>query len=184
MAEPNETDKWGVLMRSAIAGDARAYSALLEDLARALRITIRGALNRAGQGNKDIEDIVQETLLAVHLKRHTWDSERPFSPWINAIARYKIIDSFRRQGQCFHLQIDDLAETLPTPAAAASDQGDVERLVQRLDPRQQRIVRAISIEGHSATDVAQAEGMNENAVRVALHRALKHLASLYRSDVQ
>lgn len=169
-------------MRLAAAGDAGAYRALLNDLARAVRANARATLARSGQGNAEVEDIVQETLLAVHLKRDTWNPELPFAPWVNAIARYKITDSLRRRGRRVIVPIEDVADTVAAPAERDSDSADIERMVKRLGERAQKIVRAISLEGRSAASVAGELGMSEGAVRVALHRALAELARLYRSE--
>jgi len=169
-------------MRAALAGDETVYRALLSDLAGALRVRITATLRRFGGRSADAEDIVQETLLAVHLKRQHWDSERPFGPWVNAIARYKMIDAMRRHGYGAPVDIDDLADIMPDPAGPSEDRGDAERLLRRLDPRAQRIVRAVAIEERTAAEVGAELDMTEGAVRVALHRALKALAVLYRKD--
>lgn len=168
-------------MRAALAGDAPAYESLLSDLAVALRRTVRALMARAGRGNADVEDIVQEALLAVHLKRGTWNPAKPFAPWVNAIVRYKVVDALRRQKVRLHEQIEDIAEAVAAPAEEEGAAGDVERLLVHLDARQQRIVRASSIEGRSMAEIAAELGMTGGAVRVALHRALKKLAVLYRS---
>lgn len=168
-------------MRAALAGDAPAYESLLSDLAVALRRTVRALMTRAGRGNADVEDIVQEALLAVHLKRGTWNPAKPFAPWVNAIVRYKVVDALRRQKIRLHEQIEDIAEAVAAPAEEEGAAGDVERLLVHLDARQQRIVRASSIEGRSMAEIAAELGMTGGAVRVALHRALKKLAVLYRS---
>ena len=105
-------DEWTGLMRSAIAGDDAAYHRLLRAVTPVLRAAARRGLARAGQPVDQSEDIVQEILLAVHLKRHTWDSEAPFAPWLFAIARNKLIDALRRRGRRVFVNIDDFAETL------------------------------------------------------------------------
>src|SRR5437868_3878566 len=86
-------------MRSALAGDDAAYRRLLGAVAPVLRANARRALVRAGQPADQAEDIVQDILLAVHLKRHTWDVKAPFAPWLFAIARNKLIDNLRRRGR-------------------------------------------------------------------------------------
>lgn len=177
---PNK-DRWGDMMRAALAGDAPAYELLLDDLARTLRGTVRALLARASRGNADVEDVVQEALLAVHLKRGTWDPGKPFAPWVNAIVRYKVVDALRRQRIRLHEPIEDIAEAVAAPAKDETTAGDVERLLVQLDARQQRIVRAASIEGRSTAEIASELGMTDGAVRVTLHRALKKLATLYRS---
>src|ERR1043165_8912292 len=112
-------------MRSALAGDDAAYQRLLGAVAPVLRANARRALVRAGQPADQAEDIVQDILLAVHLKRHTWDVKAPFAPWLFAIARNMLIDALRRRGRRVFVDIDDFAETLPgeTPAEPASPSG-------------------------------------------------------------
>ena len=91
-------DLWSQMMKASVAGDERAYRRLLEDIGRSVRAMARGAFARARVGDADVEDAVQETLLAIHLKRHTWDRSQKLAPWVNAIARHKIIDAMRRRG--------------------------------------------------------------------------------------
>jgi RNA polymerase sigma-70 factor (ECF subfamily) len=169
-------------MRAAIRGDARSYHRLLQELAPVLRGLARRGLARHGLGGEDVEDVVQETLLALHLKRGTWDEAQAFSPWLYAIARNKLIDNLRRRGRRVHLQIDGLAELLADDARPPELNGaDAERLIGRLKAREREIVVAISIGGASAREVAQRLGMTEGAVRVALHRALRALARALRA---
>ena len=111
-------DEWTGLMRSAISGDSAAYHRLLKAITPVLRAAARRGLARAGQPVDQSEDIVQEILLAVHLKRHTWDANAPFAPWLFAIARNKLIDALRRRGRRIFVSIDDFAETLPDQPAA------------------------------------------------------------------
>jgi RNA polymerase sigma-70 factor, ECF subfamily len=169
------------LMRSARGGDDEAYRRLLRHLALWLRVVARRGLARAGRGVEDCEDIVQDTLLAMHLKRDTWDDSQPLEPWLRAIAHHKMVDHLRRRGFREHLDIADYAESLAAfQPAEESASADARQMLQALPERQRTIVEAISIEGHSARDVGQRLGMSEGAVRVALHRALKILAVAYR----
>jgi len=175
--------QWAAWMRAGLDGDGEAYRLLLEALAPVLRRVARQRLQQAGVGNADAEDVVQEVLLAVHLKRHTWMRDQPFSPWLNAIARYKLIDVLRRRGRRGEVPIDDLIEVLPDQGAQAeTSPRELEKLVGRLQGREQEIVTAISLEGKSVRDAAAKWSMSEGAVRVALHRGLKRLARLYRSE--
>lgn len=171
------------LMRAANRGDASAYRQVLEGLAGPLRaIAVRG-LARAGRGREDAEDIVQETLLAIHLKRHTWDEQQPLEPWVKAIAHHKLVDALRRRGFRQHVSIEDDDEALGVsePPAEFSTAECAEALA-RLPERQRMIVEGMSIEGRSAREVGKRVGMTEGAVRVALHRALKALAGSFRRD--
>jgi RNA polymerase sigma-70 factor, ECF subfamily len=167
-------------MRAAIDGDAASYRQLLESLARSLRAATRRGFAQAGAAPNDVEDVVQETLLAVHLKRHTWNSDQPLGPWVRAIARHKLIDALRRRGRRIEVPIEVVLDTLAADEPRSDlDRQDAERLVDGLRGRQQTIVRAISIEGKSIREVAEHLEMNEGAVRVALHRGLKALAAMH-----
>lgn len=169
------------LMRAANGGDADAYRHLLTALAARLRGIVRKRLERINRGPEDIEDIVQETLLAVHLKRHTWDETAPLEPWVRAIAHHKMIDALRRRGFRDHVNIEDISDELKfAPTSDLSAPGDCARLLKTLPARQRQIIEAIAIEGRSAREVAQAFGSTEGAVRVALHRSLKALAKSFR----
>jgi RNA polymerase sigma-70 factor, ECF subfamily len=170
-------------MRAAVRGDTGAYHRLLRELAPVLRGLASRGLARHKFASGDVEDVVQETLLALHLKRHTWDERQPFSPWVHAIARNKLIDNLRRRGRQVHLAIDDIGDLLAGEGPAVELNGiDAYRLIGRLRGREREIVVAMSIEGASAREVAQRLGMTEGAVRVALHRALRSLAKALRSD--
>lgn len=157
------------LMRAAIAGDDKAYRLFLERAA----CLVRGlARRKVGQGGIDTEDIVQETLLAVHLKRHTWREDGPVEPWLYAIARYKIVDAFRRQGRRAEVDIDRLGEVAAEPEAVVARDWEIDRALACLAPGQRSVVAAVSVDGRSISETARSLGMSESAVRVALHRGL------------
>lgn len=178
-------DEWAEMMRAAISGDANAYRSLLEAVAPVLRAAAWRNLLRLGGTQSDAEDVVQETLLAIHLKRHTWDTNRPIRPWIAAIARNKLIDALRRHNHRAELQIDDI-DDLPDPESCSQplDRSDIDRMLQALNERQRDIVRSLSLNGASVQQTAQRLAMSEGAVRVTLHRALATLAALYRKDLK
>jgi RNA polymerase sigma-70 factor, ECF subfamily len=176
---------WAGWMRAANAGDSGAYRQLLEALAPFLRKLAAHGFARTGQGAGDVEDVVQETLLAIHLKRQTWDADQLFTPWVRAIARNKLIDNLRRRGNRTELPIDDFIEVLPAETATEElSTREAERLLSILGGRQQEIVRAICVEGSSIRDTAARFGISEGATRVALHRGLSALAAAYRSESQ
>ncbi len=176
----NRIDELSSLMRAGNAGDAGAYRTLLQMLAGRLRISVRRALARIGRGPEEAEDIVQETLLALHLKRHTWDHSQPVEPWVRGIARYKMIDALRRRGFTEHRSIDDFADVFAAPQTDEAGTLAARDLLTKLPERDRQIVQAMSIEGRSAKEAGAPLGMTEGAVRVALHRALKVLASAAR----
>ena len=161
------------LLRTAIAGDERAYGEFL----RRAACLVRGfARRRTREGGVDPEDIVQETLLAVHVKRHTWRSDAPVKPWLYAIARHKLIDAFRRRGERVEIDIDAIAETFAEPEPEKVTHQEIDRALETLAPGQRLVVAAVSVDGRSIGETARSLGMSETAVRVALHRGLKAIA--------
>ena len=173
------------LMRAAKTGDAAAYRRLLSALADMLRRWVRRELARQGYETAEAEDIVQETLLAIHLKRASWDSDRPILPWLRAVTRHKLIDNLRRRGRRIMVPVEDVLETLAAPEKEDSLSADaIDRHLATLPPGQSQVVRAISIDGLSPAETAKRLTLSEGAVRVALHRGLAALAKAARSSMQ
>lgn len=167
------------LMRAALGGDETAYAGFLRRAAELVRGSVTRRLRQTWPSG--VEDVVQETLLAVHLKRQTWRTEEPILPWLSAIARYKAIDACRRRGFRIEMPIEDFAEVLagPDTAAAADETQHIEVAVSTLSGGQQRVVRAIALEGRSIKETAAALDMKEGAVRVAFHRGLGAIAQRF-----
>ena len=176
-------DEWTGLMRSAISGDSAAYHRLLKAITPVLRAAARRGLARAGQPVDQSEDIVQDILLAVHLKRHTWDANAPFAPWLFAIARNKLIDALRRRGKRIFVNIDDFAETLADqPVAETASPAEVATQLNTLPARQRDVLQSIAVESASIRDTAAKLAISEGAVRVALHRGLASLTAKLREQ--
>jgi RNA polymerase sigma-70 factor, ECF subfamily len=174
---PERDRHWGELMDQSLAGNAGAYQELLVLLTVAVRSAVRGRVRPAGL---DAEDVVQEVLLALHLKRGTWIPGTPVGPWVAAIARNKIVDALRRRGRRTEIPIDSVLETLSVEEAQNHEEAhDLQRALARLNHRQREVVRAVSLEGHTAHEVATRLKMSEGAVRVTLHRSLKALAATF-----
>lgn len=183
MNSSSREEEWTILMRAAIAGDAHAYRQFLLLVTPDLRAMARSHQRSFRVSDADVEDVVQEVLLTVHLKRGTWDSSRPIGPWLAAIVRNKLIDGIRRRGRYVYVPIENVIDTLQAEEPSRGHEThDIESLLRNLKPRQQHIVRSISLNGHSIQETASRLRMREGAVRVALHRALKALAALYRAD--
>ena len=161
------------LLRAAIAGDERAYADFLHRTAALVRGFAR---RKIVQGGVDPEDVVQEALLAIHVKRHTWREDAPVLPWVYAIARFKLVDAFRRRGRRIEVDLDEIAETFAGPEAETVSERDMGRVLGSLPPGQRSVVSAISVEGHSIGETARKLGISETAVRVSLHRGLAAIA--------
>jgi RNA polymerase sigma-70 factor (ECF subfamily) len=175
-----EESRLASLLRRGIAGDEPAYAEFLRGAAAFARMVARRKLG--SRTEIDPEDVVQETLLAVHLKRHTWQSDQPVLPWLAAITRHKVVDFFRRRGQRIELDIEDYADLIEAPASETANERDVARALESLAPGQRRVVTAIAVDGCSIRETAEKLGVTETAVRVALHRGLSAIARKFGRD--
>ncbi|MGJ7039400.1 RNA polymerase sigma-70 factor (ECF subfamily) [Shinella sp. BE166] len=184
MKQSAREEEWADWLRLAIKGDAQAYNRFLVAVTPHLRRMARRRCDQYGAPASEAEDVVQEVLLAIHLKRGTWDPARPLGPWLTTIVRNKLVDSLRRRGRQVSVPIDDVSDFLEAgdETHEAADRLDTETMLAQLRDPQRDIVRSISIEGAGIRETAARLKMTEGAVRVALHRALKSLAALYRSD--
>lgn len=170
------------LLVSALAGNNSAYQQFLKELSAHLRAFLRGRLNRLPD---EVEDLVQETLLAIHNQRHTYDPGQPLTAWVHAIARYKLIDLLRRRAGRDALN-EPLDDELAVFAASDTEAGDARRdlgkLLEHLPDRQRLPIVYMKLEGRSVAEAARLTGMSESAVKVGVHRGLKALAALIRGD--
>lgn len=168
------------LMVAGLDGDAAAYKALLARLSGHLRAYFKGQLARIGRGPVEAEDLLQEVLIAVHTRRHSYDPAQPFTPWVYAIARYKFLDHLRRT----KVSIKDVPIEEAEEVIARDDLADVEsatdlgKLLAKLSPKARRAIQHVKLEGMSASEAAARSGMSESAVKVSVHRALRSLALL------
>lgn len=163
-------------MLASLAGDAASYRSLLTEVAELLRRYFKRRLHADLASQAD--DLVQETLLAIHTRRMTYDAGRPFTAWVYAIARYKLVDMLRQSHHAKHVPIDDMADFLSadtTSGAPSSAQVDLERMLGTLPPRTRGLIRRVKIEGQSVAEAAAATGLSEANVKVTVHRGLKAL---------
>jgi len=167
-------DQLRAWMIGGLDGDAAAHASLLRALVPLLRSFYR---RRMSAGPDDIEDLVQETLIAVHTRRGTYDRDRVFAAWLFAIARYKMIDQFRRNRRTVPIEgLEDMlvAEGFEESSIARMDIGD---LLATLPAKQAGAIRATRIDGASVAEAANAAGIGESDVKVSVHRGLKALAA-------
>lgn len=163
------------------AGDAGAYHAFLRELSAHLRAFLRRRL--AGLPD-DVEDLVQETLLAVHNQRHTYDPAQPLTPWVHAIQRYKLADLLRRRAgrEALHEPLDEDSDVFASVDHEAADaRRDVAKLLAALPERHRVPIVLMKLEGLSVAEAARRSGLSESAVKVGVHRGLKSLAKLMGS---
>jgi RNA polymerase sigma-70 factor (ECF subfamily) len=169
------------LLVGGLGGDVVAYRAFLLALAAHLRSYLRKRLTRLPE---DVEDLVQEVLLAVHNQRHTYDPALDLTPWVRAIARYKLVDLLRRRSRSDllndRLDEDDARLFTSMDQDAAEAGYDIARLLHQLPDRQRLPILHVKIGGESVSDTARRIGMSESAVKVGIHRGLKALAAKMR----
>jgi RNA polymerase sigma-70 factor (ECF subfamily) len=169
------------LWRCAQAGDEAAYREALQKMATRLRAYLR---RRLTDRPEDVEDLVQETLIAVHVQRGTHDPALPVSHWMHAIARYKLVDHWRRHGrrEAFHDAVDDFDDwpAEDAPQEAASARRDLGMLLAQLPPAQRRAIELTKLEGLSVAEAALETGDSASAIKVQVHRGLKRLAAWVR----
>jgi RNA polymerase sigma factor (sigma-70 family) len=171
-------DRLRSLFVQGLAGDARAYQAFLKDMSAHLRAFFK---RRLASLPDDVEDLVQETLLALHNQRHTYQSTQPLTAWVHAIARYKLVDLFRARGsrKALHEPLEDDLQVFAASDTDASDaRRDLGKLLEQLPDHQRLPIQHMKLEGLSVIETAQATGMSESAVKVGVHRGLKALAAL------
>jgi RNA polymerase sigma-70 factor (ECF subfamily) len=161
---------WRALMQAAQAGDKGAYNTLLTSLSGWLRAYF-SALARPG----DVDDLVQETLIAIHTKRHTYDPRYPFMPWLKTIARHKWIDRMRSIVRQAEVEMPEEQEAVMAAVDAVTATQDVRKLLATLPEKQANVIRLVRIDGLSMEEAAVKSGQSVAAVKVNIHRGLKRL---------
>lgn len=167
-----QADQWGAWMAAAQAGHGGAYRRLLGEVRVWLLRYFARRLPPA-----QVDDAVQETLIAIHEKRHTYDPARPFRPWLAAVARYKWIDRLRAMGR-------ERTDALSDALGIAGHESEVTSavllrdLLERLKPAQQEAIRLVKLDGFSVEEASARTGQSPSLIKVNIHRGLKRLAAI------
>jgi RNA polymerase sigma factor (sigma-70 family) len=172
-----EEARWRAWMVEAQAGDAECYERLLRELLPSIRGWFRGRLD----DSQGVEDLVQNLLLAVHRARHTYASDRPFRPWLYAVARNILMDHYRARTRRLSRERGITPED-PEPIASVRGQDsewwpDLERALTSLPAAQRAAVMHLHLDGLSVAEAAEREGVSMSALKVRAHRgyrALRH----------
>ena len=179
-------DKYNLdqLVKDVARGDEAAYRKLLEASAR----LVRGYLLSKIQGpmRADVEDIVQEILLTVHLKYNSYDTSLPFLPWLRTIAHHKLVDAWRKRKLSGTVPLDDFLSDTVADAHVQSEETDaaltLERLMANLPAKQQQVVKLARIDGKSMAEIAKEMTLSIADVKVTLHRAIRKLGESVKED--
>lgn len=174
------------LMLAALDGDSASHRTLLNRLSSRLRAYYKSKLARVGKGASEAEDLVQEAVVAIHIKRHTYDPTDPFTPWVYAIARHKLIDFLRRTRRSFvDVPLDEADEAMACDDYIGVESSyDIRRLMQRLPETIKCSMEAVKLDGLSIAEAAKRCGLSESGVKVNIHRGLKTLAALMAQEVR
>lgn len=168
-------------MLEGIAGNQAAYQGFLRAVAPHLRGFLR---RRMGRWPDEVEDLVQEALLAIHHQRHTYDAAAPLTSWLYAITRYKLIDWLRRhaRGDALNVPLDDEHELFATSDIEAADaRRELDNALALLSEQQRAAIMHTKLDGWSVRETAAALSISEASVKVAVHRGLKTLAGKLRN---
>lgn len=170
--------KLKALMIASLDGHSRAYQALLRLSAERLRLYFR---RRLPGREADVEDLVQDTLIAIHRKRASYNTDLPFTAWLHGIARYRLIDLLRRDYRQASTPFDDNFDAEEDGAVdAILAELDVANLLAKLSPKQADAIRLTRIEGHSVRDAAELSGQSEPSIKVNVHRGIGRLVSIVK----
>lgn len=170
--------KLKALLTRGLQGDRTSYSEFLSQLTVLLRDYVRHQLFRMRQSDSDMEDIVQEALIAIHRKRHTYDGETPVTAWAYAITRYKLIDNLRTRSYLSERPLADdmivsVQDNHPIEAKIALDSA-----FRRLPDTLRKPLELTKLHGFTSGEAASKLGTSESTVRVNVHRGLKALMHL------
>lgn len=167
------------LMLASLGGEAAAHRRLLDLLSSRLRAYYKGKLAGFGRGVTEAEDLVQEALLAIHTQRHTYDPTEPLTPWVHAIARYKLIDHLRAtRALQANVPIENADEVMARDDYGAAESAyDLNNLLSRLPQKMRRAIECVKLDGLSVTEAAKVCATSESAVKVNIHRGLRALAA-------
>lgn len=161
------------LMLRGLEGDASSWRVLLSELGAHLRPYFT---RRLFDGGADAEDLVQETLVAIHAKRATWDPHQPFTAWAYAIARHKLIDHLRRRGRRPTHPIEEASDLFAEHTVEdGATRADLGRCLSLLPLRQRRLIEDVRLKGLTIAEAAERHGYSLTAAKVSIHRSLKSL---------
>lgn len=169
-----EAQRWPLLMKRAQAGDREAYNQLLKALVPVIRAFVRRKIANEAL----VEDVIQETLLAIHRVRHTWDPQRPLLPWVAAIASARAIDALRQYGRNREVQDESALNLQAASAEEPRGSHELSGYLESLPLRQREIVESVHLREQSLAQAAAEKNLSVSAVKSLLHRAMLNLRKL------
>lgn len=169
---------WRRLAAAAQKGDAASYRMLLTELVP----VIKRSLNKSLPSPDIADDIVQEALISVHKALHTYEIDRPFTPWLMAIVNFRRTDFLRgyyaaQENKQVPLDSVEIPDYLNQDDKGAQEEQEahLKDALNSLPEKQKNVVEMLKLEGLSTREVADKTGMSESAIKVTMHRALQKL---------
>jgi RNA polymerase sigma-70 factor (ECF subfamily) len=178
--------RWRAWMIAAQEGDSASYEKLLQELLPHVRSVVRRRLFDSSAA----EDVVQNVFMSVHRARHTYRPERPFRPWVNAIARNAVVDFIRAHGQRSRREISLELDGVPEPAVEEQSPGEsdldpaLQHALERLPTAQREAVVLIHLDGLSVAEAAVRAGVSKSALKVRAHRGYRALRAFLEEGDQ
>lgn len=162
-------------------GKSESYETLLRELVPFLRRTAHGQLSRFNKTDY-AEDVTQDTLLAIHLKLHTYDEKLPFLAWVRVVARHKMIDMLRRLKLETTSLDDSHAPADKANIEAPAIKSDLTKLLKQLKPPAGDLIYALRVQGATVQELSQQFKLTESNIKVMVHRGLQKLAMLVGAE--
>ncbi len=152
---------------------------LLERLSRHLRAYYKNKLERIGRSAEEAEELMQDALMAIHTRRDSYDPEQLFTPWVHAIARYKLIDHLRKtKSSMTDVPLEEANEVMAQDDHTATESAlDLNRMLAALPDKMRRAIQYVKLDGLSVSEAATRCGMSESAIKVSVHRGLNAMAA-------
>jgi RNA polymerase sigma-70 factor (ECF subfamily) len=156
-------------------GDSVAYEQFLLEAS----IVLRRFLLRRMKNIEMAEDVLQDTLLAVHRARHTYLPGRPVGPWLYAICGHRMTDFYRWHRRTEGVELM-MANEVKEPATEENRRGSsVREALAGLPERQRQVIKLLKIKGLSVKEVSLATGMSESSVKVTAFRGYETIRQIF-----
>jgi len=141
----------------------------------------------SGDPPEEVDDLVQETLLAAWRDRDSFRSESSIDTWILSIARNRVRKRYRKEGRRKEIRETIAAlgsmesQEIPEEVLRARETGRLVRsALDRLDPDYAEVLILKYLEDRKVAWIAEKLGETEKAVEGRLSRAKEELRLLLK----
>lgn len=179
----NMTDE--EVVEKIIEGDTELFAELIERYEKKLGRYIGHIIN---QGREDVEDVVEETLIAGYKNLLAFNPKLKFSSWIYRIGHNQAIDWMRKnrlktepieEREEF---IDNAEEEIEDRLIREETEDKIWELIGKLPKQDRELVDLYYFEDQTYRDLADIFRISTNNVAVRLNRAKKRLKYLWENQ--